>query len=271
MPFLALNRCKLYYEIHGSGPALVFAHGLGGNHLTWWQQISHFQERYTCISFAHRGFGLSEEEAGGPGPDAFVDDLESLVNSLGLSEIRLVAQSMGGWTSLGYAIRHPLRVRGLLMACTTGSLLDPELECIFRGHEQSQAEAKAAHRGIHPACGERMMREQPELYFLYNALGALSPGLDRERVRGKLMTLRTLARETLRSLTMPVFCIAGDEDIVIPRLAVEVFARMIPGARFFCVERAGHSVYWERALVFNRLVDEFLEKVDGKMEHPKIA
>ena len=39
MPFLSLDGCDLYYELHGSGPALMFAHGLGGNHLTWWQQV----------------------------------------------------------------------------------------------------------------------------------------------------------------------------------------------------------------------------------------
>ena len=35
----------LYYEVTGSGPALLFAHGLGGNHLSWWQQVAHFAPR----------------------------------------------------------------------------------------------------------------------------------------------------------------------------------------------------------------------------------
>ena len=33
---------ELYYEVTGRGPALLFAHGLGGNHLSWWQQVAHF-------------------------------------------------------------------------------------------------------------------------------------------------------------------------------------------------------------------------------------
>ena len=36
MPFAALNGIKLYYESHGSGPAIIFAHGAGGNHLSWY-------------------------------------------------------------------------------------------------------------------------------------------------------------------------------------------------------------------------------------------
>ena len=46
----------IHYEVTGTGPAIVFAHGLGGNQLSWWQQVAHFAPRYTCITFAHRGF-----------------------------------------------------------------------------------------------------------------------------------------------------------------------------------------------------------------------
>jgi pimeloyl-ACP methyl ester carboxylesterase len=57
MPFLPRDGCQLYYETHGAGPALVFAHGLGGGHLSWWQQVPHFRDRYTCVTFDHRGSG----------------------------------------------------------------------------------------------------------------------------------------------------------------------------------------------------------------------
>ena len=59
MPYLDRPDCRLYYETEGQGPALVFAHGLGGNHLSWWQQVPHFRDRYTCVTFAHRGFSPS--------------------------------------------------------------------------------------------------------------------------------------------------------------------------------------------------------------------
>ena len=43
MPFATVNGTRLFYEDHGSGPAIVFAHGRGGNHLSWWRQVSEFQ------------------------------------------------------------------------------------------------------------------------------------------------------------------------------------------------------------------------------------
>jgi pimeloyl-ACP methyl ester carboxylesterase len=47
MPIVRLHGGDLYYETHGSGPALVFAHGIGGNRLSWWQQVPYFRDRYS--------------------------------------------------------------------------------------------------------------------------------------------------------------------------------------------------------------------------------
>lgn len=263
MPFLPLDACRLYYETHGRGPALVFAHGLGGSHLSWWQQVPHFADRYTCVTFAHRGFGLSVEQPGGPGIAAFVDDLGALLDHLGIGEMRLVAQSMGGWTGLGYALRCPERVRALVMASTTGSLAHPESERIFTAHAARGLETALAARGIHPACGERMAREQPAQHFLYRAVDTLSVGLDKAAVRASLLALRTTPAEALATLRVPVLCLTGGEDVVIPPAAVEVLASCIPGARLARVPHAGHSVYWERPAAFNQLVDAFLDEVDS--------
>ena len=98
---------NLHYEVTGRGPALIFAHGLGGNQMSWWQQVAHFAPHYTCVAFAHRGFAPSDAIAGGPDPADYADDLTALVDHLGFADVRLVGQSMGGWTMLEYAIAHP--------------------------------------------------------------------------------------------------------------------------------------------------------------------
>ncbi|MGH2585015.1 MAG: alpha/beta fold hydrolase [Dehalococcoidia bacterium] len=262
MPYLERPDARVYYEVQGSGPALIFAHGLGGNHLSWWQQVPAFRDRYTCVTFAHRGFWPSEESSGGPGPAAFVDDLAALIEHLGFEDVRLVAQSMGGWTCLGYPLREPSRVQALVLADTTGSLALPESEL------QAFAEADAASaalfaRGIHPAAGERMAREQPTLHFLYTEINALSVGLDKETLRATLMRLRETPPEAGKDLAVPVLCIAGDEDVVIPPRIVEWAATLFPDARFERVPRAGHSVYFERPDVFNRLVGDFLTATES--------
>jgi len=172
--------------------------------------------------------------------------------------VRLVAQSMGGWTCLDYALRHPDRVRALVLACTIGTLSDPETARIFREHAVGRPEAALAAGDIHPACGERMAREQPALHFLYREMDALSHDLDKTAVRKKLIAMRTTPRATVASLRAPLLCITGEEDAVIPPAAVAMLASIVPGARLARVPEAGHSVYWERPEIFNHLVDEFL-------------
>ena len=260
MPFLHRPGCDLYCEVTGAGPAVVFAHGFGGNHLSWWQQVPHLAERYTCVTFLHRGFGPSREDVGGPGPAAFVDDLGALLDRLGVSDVRLVAQSMGGWTCLGYALRAPGKVRSLVMASTFGSLADPELDALLVARRAS-ARGDQTY-GVHQAAGERMAREQPTLHFLYREIEALNT-VDRGTVLSGLIALRTTPPAALAALVMPVLCVGGEEDVVIPPDSVALLASRIPGARLVRVPAAGHSVYFERPDTFNRLLDEFLSG-DGR-------
>ena len=82
MPKARVNGIDFYYETDGEGPAIVFAHGRGGNHMSWWQQVPVFSKNYRCITFDHRGWGTSTDEPGGPGHGAFVEDLKQLLDYL---------------------------------------------------------------------------------------------------------------------------------------------------------------------------------------------
>jgi 3-oxoadipate enol-lactonase len=260
---------EIYYERTGSGPAIVFAHGLGGNHLSWWQQVPHFSSSYTCVTFAHRGFLPSCLTSGSLDPGLFEEDLLALVDHLKLAEVRLVAQSMGGRACLYFALHHPQRVRGLVMASTRGAVdlntLDAvdrkAIESWFAAHSGIQADLRK--RGIHPAAGERMAREQPALEFLYREIDRLSTGLDKDALRPKLDAARTLPASAVKELKVPVLFISGMEDVIFPPPAAAALANLVPGAKLESVLQAGHSVYFQRAEIFNRLVSDFFEMHPG--------
>jgi 3-oxoadipate enol-lactonase len=263
MPFLDRSDCRIYFETAGTGPALIFAHGLGGNHLSWWQQVPHFRDRYACITFAHRGFAPSESGPPAVGPLGFVDDLAALIDHLRLPDVRLVAQSMGGWTCLGYALREPRKVRGLVLACTVGTVSHPDINRVLASPEALRAQADLAARGISPATGNRMASEQPALEYLYQAIGRQRLGLDMEATRQRLWAMRDTPPSALAALTLPVLCITGEEDVVMPTPAIETLVGLLPKGRLARVPKAGHSVYFERPDIFNRLVGEYLREVDG--------
>ncbi len=262
--FLRRPDCSVYYEAIGRGPALVFAHGLGGTHLSWWQQVAHFATRYTCVVFAHRGFTPSSPVPGQLAPESYTEDLAELIRELSLEEVRLVAQSMGGWTCLEYALREPGRVRALVMASTSGAvdfqqLKDPGPAAIrawAQGAAATMADLEA--RDIPAAGGERMHLEQPALSLLYRQITQLTPLEFRSAVRPKIRQMRVQPPERLAQLAMPVLFLTGDEDCLFPSIAGPGLAAMAPNGRAVRVPKAGHSVYFERAAEFNRIVDEFL-------------
>ena len=258
---LRRGNAEIYYEVTGRGPAVVFAHGLGGNHLSWWQQVAHFAATRTCVVFAHRGFPPSSPAPGRTAPDAYADDLARLIEELELKDPALVAQSMGGWTCVEYALREPGKVRALVMASTSGTLdfnqiEDKEIQTWVRRSPGALGDLQS--RGIHPAAGERMAREQPALAQLYWQISELAPASFREEVRQKIRQQRNRAPSLLAELPMPVLFITGDEDWVFPPAAGPALARLAPKGSAVRVPAAGHSVYFERAAQFNDIVGRVL-------------
>src|SRR6516165_2087661 len=141
--FLERPGCRIYYEVTGSGPPIIFAHGLGSNHQTWWQQVPHFCDRFTCVTFSHRGYPPSSE-IGIPDPREFAGDLASLIEHLQLPDVRLVAQSMGGWTAIEYILTHPQpNVRALVLASTCGTITSASVPLTYT-QRRSEYDRKAA-------------------------------------------------------------------------------------------------------------------------------
>lgn len=256
----------LYYEVTGRGPALLFAHGLGGNHLSWWQQVAHFAPHYTCVTFAHRGFAPSTAIAGGPDPADYADDLAALIDHLKLPDVRLVGQSMGGWTMLEYALARPAHVKALILSSTSGTLdrrgCDPSGGSRYDDWLQD-AEAKirsGAARGIHPAVGVAAAERSPDLHLLYRSIDEMAGALDKEKLRAGLRRTATRSSAELASFTVPTLLVAGGEDIVFPPFLASAIAATLPCGEATLMSDAGHSPYFEQAARFNGLVERFLAR-----------
>lgn len=259
---------KLAYEDNGAGAPLVFAHGLGGNYLSWWQQVAHFQPRYRCVAFSHRGFAPSDAVPGAPDPQDYADDLAALLDHLSIERAVIVAQSMGGWTAVEFGLKHPKRVAGIVFSCTTGSIDFSQsghlkLGAMDEWRAFAEAELEAGIReSIHPACGRRMAKESPALHELYKQMDRLSVGLAKDVVRQRIFDMRKRPPSDLDKIPAHKLFITGGEDIVIPPCGVEAVSREVANARFARIEHAGHSAYFEHASQFNDAVDAYLRAID---------
>lgn len=254
MPYASVNGIDLFYEVEGSGVPVVLCHGVGGNHLSWWQQVPILAGRYTCVIMDQRGFLNTKLPEEGPYAEAFADDILGLLDHLGLHEPAfLVGQSMGGRTILSFALRYPERTRGIVMADTISNLRSSELDLARR----KASEAVGADR-LQAALAEGTWRERPDLGFLYK----LIRGHNKPRPK-KFYWKDNVPGTTAEDLTdfdKPVMFIVGAEDRIVPPSTVRMAYEMFPDAHWLEVPGTGHSVYFEKPQVFNVAILEFFRQ-----------
>jgi 3-oxoadipate enol-lactonase len=256
MPLARINGIELYYEVHGDGPALVLAHGGGGSHLSWWQQVPTLSQHFRCVTFDHRGFGYSRDLADGPGPNAFVEDLRQLLDHLGIEKAALAGQSMGGWTVFGFAAAHPARASALVLSDTTAGMDDPEVI-------RAQASLRENTRGsladvLKRAYAADFPTRDPVRCFLYKQISALNLNVPANLLPA-LMGMKHRA-DALIEKRVPTMLLVGEEDALTPAKVMEQMAQRLPHSRFVKVPGAGHSVYFERPDDYNRIVMGFLRE-----------
>ena len=114
-----INGCKLSFVRAGKGAPLLYLHGTDG--LAEWPAIlDTLAERFDVIVPDHPGFGASEAPA-------WIDDVSDVaycyldaIEALGLSDLHVVGQSLGGWIALEMAVRSTHRLRSLTLISAAG-------------------------------------------------------------------------------------------------------------------------------------------------------
>ena len=125
---------KIFYETHGSGSPVLFVHEFGGDYRSWSQQVSDLKSGYQCITYSARGFWPSDtpDDATLYGQRQASNDLLTLLDHLELDAAHLVGTSMGSFTSLDVALRHPERVLSLTLVGNSSGPRDDEEREHFR-------------------------------------------------------------------------------------------------------------------------------------------
>jgi len=248
-----LNNFEMFFEVHGDGPALVLAHGAGGTHMSWWQQVPVLSQKYKCITIDHRTFGYSRDVKDGPGRRAFVQDLTGLLDHLGIQKAALVGQSMGGTTVLGFASAHPDRVSALIMSDTTGGYTNPEMAELRR---RLAPGAASLDRAFAPDFAKR----ETARAFLYREISSLTSAYNPPPPAATGGPAPSTDVRPLLDKKIPLLFIVGEQDQLIPPPIIEAMHKSMPGSQLVKVPGAGHSVYWEKPDDYNRILLDFLQK-----------
>ncbi len=277
MSIARVDSVELYYEEHGSGDPLLLIMGLAADSTAWLFQLPEFSRQYRTIVFDNRGVGRSSKPPGPYTIGQMADDSAGLLDVLQIARTHVVGVSMGGMIAQELALRHPTRVRGLVLGCTYPEPdADVERQRQFSvsqlgGSITGTGELQIDINAINPLDffqhllptvfnPEFIEKELPRLMELF--AGALQYGFSLEAILGQVEAVMShKATDRLHQITSPTLVITGDADRLVSPANSDILARNIPGARLVKVPGGSHGFNFETPEIFNREVLSFLASV----------
>jgi len=261
--FLTVAGTRIRYIDAGTGPPVVFLHGLGASVYTWRGILQPImQAGFRVIAFDNRGFGGSEKPPTGYRNADYERLVIALLDSLHVQDAVLVGHSMGGAIAAEVAIRDPQRVRGLVLIGAAGlGAREPLLFKVARWPLLGPLMVSFRGRGL----TQRLLRST------YADPGKVTPG-DVDQYYAPVAdpaygsALRGVLREfdfnaldgQLERIQTATLLIWGAEDRWVPPGAGRRFATQLQRAAFIIVPHAGHAVQEEAPAQTNRLLIRFL-------------
>lgn len=257
---------RLAYAVSGDGPPLVKA----SNWLThldydwespvwrhWWQSLS---RHHTLIRYDERGCGLSDWDVDDFTLDAWVRDLETVVDTLGLERFPLLGISQGGPIAIRYAARHPERVTHVVIygTCARSTWRSVsreerrELAALTELLRTSWGSDKPGWRSIYNA---RFMPDGPlELWRAFDELQRRSTSAENAVRLWKAFAHLDVTEEA-RRLDVPTLILHARDDAVWSFREAEELAALVPGSRLVPLDSNNH-ILQDHEPAFARFVDE---------------
>jgi len=264
MPYVQANGINIYYESQGEGEPLLLIAGLGATHELWELQVPSFARWYRVVTFDNRGAGDSDKPQEPYSIALFADDTAALMDALGIERAHVYGQSMGGIIAQEFALRHPQRVRCLVLGCTTfggpnSVLPSPEAAAVLSGMP-NLPEEQAVDRVLEVFYSRRYRREHAEeaRQRIQNYFPLRTPP---DAYARQLMACLTFdAYERLPQIAAPTLVINGVEDVLLPAENSRIMAQRIPGAELVLFPEAGHLYFHEVPEEADAAVADFLRR-----------
>jgi 3-oxoadipate enol-lactonase len=119
MPTARVNDINIYYEIHGEGEPLVLIPGLSNDVSDYAAIVPRLSAKFRVIILDNRGAGRSDKPDAPYTIEMMADDVAGLLAALDIQEANVLGISMGGRIALDLALRHPARVKKLVLVSTS--------------------------------------------------------------------------------------------------------------------------------------------------------
>jgi pimeloyl-ACP methyl ester carboxylesterase len=259
--FAQSDAVRLYYESTGAGAPVLLVMGLGMNATGWWRTVPVLAESLRVIAFDNRGVGRSDRPEGPYSVEQMADDATAVLDAAGEQSAHVYGISLGGMIAQEIALRHPGRVRSLVLGATTagGGLAVPIDDAVvefFKRRATMPAE-EAVWASVPYNYGPLTRREHGER-IAQDIVQRLRYPIEPEPYKAQLAAaLGHDTHERLRDIAAPTIVVHGERDVMVPPGNGRLLAEGIPGARLVTDAEAGH-LYFTDAPALDRAVRDFL-------------
>jgi len=258
-----VNGTELAYALRGNGAPLVMIHGAQGDQSMFADLASVCAAGFRVLTFDQRGSGLSEKPDMDYSIAMLADDTAALMDHLGLSPAHVIGVSMGGMIAQELALRHPQKVRSLILGCTTpggpneiraagnamaGAYSLHPMSAEERGAALAQAVFSKGHLERHPEIVAAMIEARRQRPIDPIALGHRMKALHGHDTYDRLP-----------KINCPTLVITGKDDALIAWENSRLLAERIPGARLEILDPAGHCFWLERPEESRTAILRFLQ------------
>jgi TolB-like protein/pimeloyl-ACP methyl ester carboxylesterase/Tfp pilus assembly protein PilF len=251
----ASDGTKIAYAITGKGYPLVrAAHYL--SHLefdfespVWRHWIRELSRYNTYVRYDERGCGLSDQDPPEFAFDAWVSDLETVVDSIGLDKFDLLGVSQGGAVSIAYAVKHPDRVNHLVLYGAYARGWGKRVGSKTTPHALKTREAM--HKLVEFGWGQ----DNPAFRQMFTSLFVPDGGPEKQSWFNELQRVSCSPQNALRfdgvfadieitrllpKVSVPTLILHARHDSVVPFEEGRLLAAQIPGARFVSFDGRNH-------------------------------
>ncbi len=248
MAYIERDGVKIYYEEHGSGPAVLLSHGYSATSQMWRGQVEPFAAKHRLIAWDMRGHGLSDspDDQAQYSEKATVDDMAAILQECGVDRAVIGGLSLGGYMSLAFNVAHPAMVRALMLFDTGPGYKNPKARDGW--NETSETRAKLFEEKGLDALGRSA---EVQVSTHRSAVGLA------KAARGMLAQFDDRAIKSLEHIAVPTLVVVGANDT--PFLAAtDYMSAKIPGAKRVTIPDAGHAANIDQPGAFNEAVLGFL-------------
>lgn len=266
MPFTeGDDGARIHYEVAGraDGEPLLLIQGLGVDMKGWAAQRYALGRRFRLVLVDNRGAGRSDKPAGPYDLEVMANDAVAVLDAEGIDHAHVMGASMGGVLAQIIAVRHPHRVRSLVLACTACHHHAWRVELLEGWADLAEA------KGMRALTGEALRwlvgpRHHVRFRVPFGLLGPIVLNIPARAFAAQARAIVAMSddvRDELRVVAVPTLVIVGTQDILTPLPDAEELAEVIAGAELSVISGAAHGLMIEAANAFNERVLEFLDRV----------